>query len=87
MLYTFIIFLLLWDVPGLYIEDVFVSKEYRGQGIGTALFKKCAYIAKENKCLRMEWSWFCKWNPVSRILLNHIGCKTYGRMGGVSFNR
>src|SRR5665648_101410 len=31
--------------PGLYIEDVFVSEEYRGQGIGTALFKYCAPVS------------------------------------------
>jgi len=59
--------------PGLYIEDVFVSKEYRGQGIGTALFKKCAYIAKENKCVRMEWS-VLKWNP-AREFYDHMGAK------------
>ena len=30
--------------PGLYIEDVFVSEEYRGKGIGTALFKYCVSV-------------------------------------------
>ena len=58
---------------GLYIEDVFVSEEYRGQGIGTALFKKCAYIAKENKCIRMEWL-VLKWNP-AREFYDHMGAK------------
>jgi len=58
--------------PGLYIEDVYVSEEY-GQGIGTALFKKCAHIAKENKCVRMEWS-VLKWNP-ARKFYDHMGAK------------
>jgi GNAT superfamily N-acetyltransferase len=52
--------------PGLYIEDVFVSKEYRGRGIGTAFFKKCAYIARENKCDRMEWI-VLDWNPARKF--------------------
>ena len=59
--------------PGLYIEDVFVSKEYRGRGIGTAFFKKCAYIAKENKCGRMEWI-VLDWNP-ARKFYEQMGAK------------
>jgi len=62
--------------PGLYVEDVFVSGEYRGQGIGTALFKKCAAIAKKKKLDRMEWI-VLKWNPA---------CKLYDRMGGKPMN-
>ena len=59
--------------PGLYIEDVYVSEEYRGQGIGTALFKYCARIAKENKCVRMEWL-VLNWNP-ARKFYDHMGAK------------
>lgn len=59
--------------PGLYIEDVFVSKEYRGRGVATALFKKCAHIAQEHKCSRMEWS-VLKWNP-ARKLYDHMEAK------------
>jgi GNAT superfamily N-acetyltransferase len=63
--------------PGLYVEDVFVSREYRGQGIGTALFNKCAAIAKEKKCDRMEWI-VLKWNPARKL---------YDRMGGKSMDK
>ena len=59
--------------PGLYVEDVYVSEEYRGQGIGTALFKYCAHIAKENKCVRMEWI-VLDWNP-AREFYDHMGAK------------
>ena len=59
--------------PGLYIDDVFVSEEYRGRGIGTAFFKKCAYIAKENKCDRMEWI-VLDCNP-AREFYDHMGAK------------
>ena len=59
--------------PGLYIEDVYVSEEYRGQGIGTALFKYCAHIAKEHKCVRMEWI-VLDWNP-ARKFYDQMGAK------------
>ena len=59
--------------PGLYIEDVFVSEEYRGRGVGSALFKKCAYIAQEHKCSRMEW-FVLKWNP-ARKFYDHMEAK------------
>jgi len=59
--------------PGLYVEDVYVTEEYRGQGIGTALFKYCARIAKENKCIRMEWL-VLKWNPARKFYEN-MGAK------------
>jgi len=40
---------------GLYLEDLFVYKEYRKLGIGKALFNELLKIAKEEKCGRMEW--------------------------------
>ncbi len=59
--------------PGLYIEDVYVSEEYRGHGIGSNLFKYCAHIAKVNKCVRMEWL-VLNWNP-AREFYDHMGAK------------
>jgi len=40
---------------GLYLEDLFVYKEYRGKGIGKALFDYLLTVAKDNNCGRMEW--------------------------------
>ena len=42
--------------PGIYLEDIFVLPEYRGQGIGKALLTKLAHIAVEHHCGRLEWS-------------------------------
>src|SRR4051812_7451923 len=42
--------------PGLYLEDVFVLPEHRGAGVGKALLKHVANIARERGCGRMEWS-------------------------------
>ena len=39
----------------LYLEDIFISHEYRNKGIGKLFFKNLLKIAKKNKCGRMEW--------------------------------
>jgi GNAT superfamily N-acetyltransferase len=52
--------------PGLYIEDLYVNPEYRGEGVGKMLIAHCAKIAKERDCGRLEWS-VLKWNPARRL--------------------
>ena len=52
--------------PGLYIEDIYVTPEQRGKGIGKALLSYCARLARERKCGRMEW-WVLKWNPARKF--------------------
>ena len=47
--------------PGLYLEDVFVSSEYRRQGVGKALMTSVAKIAFDRGCGRLEWS-VLEWN-------------------------
>lgn len=49
---------------GLYLEDLYVSPEYRGNGYGKAILKKLASIAVERKCGRLEW-WCLDWNRPS----------------------
>lgn len=46
---------------GLYVEDVFVSPQARGKGIGQRLFQALAQRAIERDCGRMEW-WVLDWN-------------------------
>jgi len=47
--------------PGLYLEDVFVKPHARGHGIGLALLKRLAAIARDRDYGRMEWS-VLDWN-------------------------
>ena len=49
---------------GIYLEDLFVLPEYRGQGYGKALLKKLAQTAVERGCGRLEWSCL-DWNRPS----------------------
>jgi GNAT superfamily N-acetyltransferase len=46
---------------GLYLEDLFVSPDRRGHGIGKALLVQLARIAKERNCGRLEWA-VLDWN-------------------------
>jgi GNAT superfamily N-acetyltransferase len=47
--------------PGIYLEDLFVMPELRGQGIGRELLAELARIAVARGCGRLEWS-VLKWN-------------------------
>lgn len=49
---------------GIYLEDLFVKKEYRGKGYGKALLKELARIAVSQGCGRLEWSCL-DWNQPS----------------------
>lgn len=60
--------------PGLYLEDLFVKPEARGQGAGMALLKELAKIALQRDCGRMEWS-VLDWNQKAIELYESIGAK------------
>ena len=49
---------------GIYLEDLFILPEYRGNGYGKATLKELARITVERGCGRMEWSCL-DWNQPS----------------------
>ena len=49
---------------GIYLEDLYVSPEYRGHGHGKTLIRELARIAVERGCGRLEWSCL-DWNTPS----------------------
>lgn len=49
---------------GIYLEDLFICPEYRGNGYGKATIGKLASIAAERGCGRLEWSCL-DWNQPS----------------------
>ena len=57
---------------GLYLEDLYVSPDYRGVGAGKALFKHLATLALSNNCGRFEWS-VLDWNEPAINFYNAIG--------------
>lgn len=64
--------------PTLYLEDLFVSTERRGSGVGTALLRRCAEEALRKACGRMEWA-VLTWNEEALRFYEGIGA---ARMAG-----
>jgi GNAT superfamily N-acetyltransferase len=60
--------------PTLYLEDVFVLPERRGQGAGVALFRACAREAVAQNCARMEWQ-VLSWNEPSIVFYQRLGAR------------
>jgi GNAT superfamily N-acetyltransferase len=60
---------------GIYLEDIYVEPEDRGRGIGSALLRRLAKIAKDQDCGRMEWS-VLTWNQPSIDFYHRLGAVT-----------
>jgi GNAT superfamily N-acetyltransferase len=58
--------------PGIYLEDLFVLKEARGNGYGKQLLKALASLAVERDCGRLEWSCL-DWNKPSIDFYKSLG--------------
>ena len=61
-----------WGRRGLYLEDLFVRPAMRGRGIGKALLRELARIARDRGCARMEWS-VLDWNQPAIDFYRGIG--------------
>jgi diamine N-acetyltransferase len=59
---------------GLYIEDLFVIPDYRGQGVGTALLRFIAKMAVERDCGRIEWTTLL-WNTPAVEFYESLGAR------------
>ena len=60
--------------PGIYLEDLFVTPEARGSGLGTALLAHLAKLAVARDCARLEWS-VLDWNAPSIGFYKALGAK------------
>jgi GNAT superfamily N-acetyltransferase len=59
---------------GIYLEDLYVKPEFRGEGIGFALLKRVAEIADERGCRRLEWS-VLNWNQLAIDFYRRLGAR------------
>lgn len=57
---------------GIYLEDLYVSKDKRGVGAGKAILKHLVKKAYDEGCGRVEWSCI-DWNTPSREFYESIG--------------
>lgn len=60
--------------PGIYLEDLFVLPELRGNGIGKALLAHLAKLARERGCARLEWA-VLDWNAPSIAFYQSLGAR------------
>jgi GNAT superfamily N-acetyltransferase len=58
--------------PGLYLEDLFVKPEYRGQGVGKLLLSHLARLVLQRNYGRLEWS-VLDWNEPAIGFYQRIG--------------
>jgi GNAT superfamily N-acetyltransferase len=61
-------------LPGLYLEDVYVSPAWRGLGLGRRLLAHVAGVAVARGCGRMEWS-VLDWNELALDVYRKIGAR------------
>jgi|UniRef100_UPI0035CC1524 GNAT superfamily N-acetyltransferase len=59
---------------GLYLEDLYVTPEARGAGVGKALLQHLAALAVERGCTRFEWS-VLDWNEKAIAFYTAMGAK------------
>lgn len=60
--------------PGIYLEDVYVRPEARGKGLGLAVFRHLARLARERGCGRLELA-ALDWNKPAIDLYTGLGAQ------------
>ncbi len=62
---------------GLYLEDLYVTPDSRGRGVGAALLRHLARIAVERGCARFEWA-VLDWNAPAKAFYTKMGAELIG---------
>lgn len=76
---------------GMYLEDLYVTPEARGSGVGSALLRHLAGIALDRDCARFEWA-VLDWNTPAVDFYTAMGAEsldewTVRRVGGEALTR
>ena len=58
----------------LYLEDIFISEDFRNKGIGKLFLNEIINIAKANDCGRMEWA-VLDWNVNAIKFYENLGAR------------
>ena len=61
-----------WVGKSLYLDDIYIKEEFRGNGIGSVLLKKIFEVAKNENCKRLRWQ-VLDWNTPAIELYKKIG--------------
>lgn len=57
---------------GIFLEDVYVRPQFRGKGIGKALFARLAVIAQQENCFGLRWQ-VLDWNTPAIDFYRKLG--------------
>ena len=60
--------------PGVFLEDLFVKPEHRGHGVGRALLRAVAAVARDRGCRRLEWT-ALDWNKPALGFYERAGAR------------
>lgn len=66
-----------WVGRSLYMDDLYVKKSHRGNGIGTRLIKKVIDRAKTTNCNRLRWQ-VSEWNTLAIEFYRSLGANIDG---------
>ncbi len=61
-----------WVGKSLYLDDLYVKRDYRGNKIGTKLLQKIFELAKKEDCQRLRWQ-VLDWNTNAMELYKKLG--------------
>ena len=61
-----------WIGKSLYMDDLYVRPDFRGQGIGTMLINEVIAFAKSEKCKKLHWQ-VSEWNQPAIDFYKSIG--------------
>lgn len=61
-----------WTGKSLYMDDLYVRPDFRGQGIGSTLIHKVIAYAKETGCHKLRWQ-VSEWNKSAITFYKKLG--------------
>lgn len=63
-----------WSGKSLYMDDLYVKRNYRKQGIGKLLLGEIVSLAKEHQCKKVHWQ-VSDWNVNAQDFYKALGAK------------
>ncbi len=60
--------------PGIYLEDLYVTPQARGRGIGRQLLQHLARVAIKRRCARVDWA-VLDWNAGAIAFYRRLGAQ------------
>jgi GNAT superfamily N-acetyltransferase len=73
-----------WIGKSLYMDDLYVRRDFRGQGIGTALISKVIDHARQQKCHKLRWQ-VSEWNTPAIEFYTSLGASVDGTESNCDF--